>query len=346
MTKQLVNTLPELPERPRLVEGLSVFERSSSEIQIGLDPRHAVVVNGLPTAIVGILRGLDGSRTTSALLALAGDTYAGLLREVLTNLTAHGIIEDFTVQTRVRGSTGKAALWSLRSGRAPHAATAHLAACHVAVHGSGQLAVASACLLAASGIGHLDVRADGVVTAEELGCGYTEGDLGTPRRTAIASAVRKANPATRVSRASGDADLVVLSDAVVPAPEILHELVGAQVTHLPVRVREGTGIVGPLVVPGRSSCLRCADLHRTDRDACWPLVASQLAGQGQSADLSSIQATAALATGQVLRALTGTDAPPPTWNATLEIHSYDGVLRHRPWPPHPHCGCGAPAQAG
>ena len=36
-------------------------------------------------------------------------------------------------------------------------------------------------------------------------------------------------------------------------------------------------VVGPLVVPGRSACLRCLELHRTDRDPGWPGVAAQLA---------------------------------------------------------------------
>ena len=29
------------------------------------------------------------------------------------------------------------------------------------------------------------------------------------------------------------------------------------VAHLPVRVRDGTGLVGPLVIPGQTSCLGC-----------------------------------------------------------------------------------------
>ena len=40
-----------------------------------------------------------------------------------------------------------------------------------------------------------------------------------------------------------------------------------RIPHLPVRVRDGAGLVGPLVMPGVTSCLRCADLHRSDRDA-------------------------------------------------------------------------------
>lgn len=136
-------------------------------------------------------------------------------------------------------------------------------------------------------------------------------------------------------------ELALLTDAVVPAPEVVDELVRDGINHLPVRVRDGVGIVGPLVVPGRSSCLRCADLHRAGRDDSWPRVASQLVGRVQQADLGSVQACAALAAAQALRLLSPSDQAPPAWNATLEIDFFDGKIRHRDWPPHTGCGCGA-----
>ena len=54
---------------------------------------------------------------------------------------------------------------------------------------------------------------------------------------------------------SADADLVVLSDNLVADPRMLRELHAHGVAHLAVRVRDGTGLVGPLVVPGVTSCL-------------------------------------------------------------------------------------------
>ena len=55
-----------------------------------------------------------------------------------------------------------------------------------------------------------------------------------------------------------------------PIRGMVRDLHAAGVPHLPVRVRDGTGLVGPLVIPGVTSCLGCADLHRSDRDAAWP----------------------------------------------------------------------------
>jgi len=45
-------------------------------------------------------------------------------------------------------------------------------------------------------------------------------------------------------------DLVVLSDYLVADPRMVGDLHSRGVPHLAVRVRDGTGLVGPLVIPG------------------------------------------------------------------------------------------------
>jgi hypothetical protein len=146
---------------------------------------------------------------------------------------------------------------------------------------------------------------------------------------------------------SDEADLVVLSDNLVADPRMLRELHNQGVAHLAVRVRDGTGLVGPLVVPGVTSCLACADLHRRDRDAAWPAVAAQLRDTVGVADRATLLATAALALSQVNRvigAVRGSDAgsdgePPQALNATLEFDVHAGSLVVRQWPRHPLCSC-------
>jgi bacteriocin biosynthesis cyclodehydratase domain-containing protein len=110
-----------------------------------------------------------------------------------------------------------------------------------------------------------------------------------------------------------------------------------------VRVRDGTGLVGPLVVPGVTSCLGCADLHRRDRDAAWPAVAAQLRDTVGVADRATLLATAALALSQVnsvIGAVRGSESEPPTsLNATLEFDVHAGSIAVRQWPKHPLCSC-------
>jgi bacteriocin biosynthesis cyclodehydratase domain-containing protein len=138
-----------------------------------------------------------------------------------------------------------------------------------------------------------------------------------------------------------------LSDYLVADPRMLRDLHAQRVAHLPVRVRDGAGLVGPLVIPGVTSCLGCADLHRRDRDAVWPAVAAQLRDAVGVADRATLLATAALALSQVNRvigAVRGSDArpdpgPPPALNTTLEFDVHAGSIAARHWPKHPLCSC-------
>ena len=140
-----------------------------------------------------------------------------------------------------------------------------------------------------------------------------------------------------------EADLVVLSDNLIADPHMLRDLHSQGVAHLAVRVRDGVGLVGPLVIPGVTSCLGCADLHRRDRDAAWPAVAAQLRDTVGVADRPTLLATAALALSQVNRvigAVRGSESEPPTsLNATLEFDVHTGSIVARQWPKHPLCSC-------
>jgi bacteriocin biosynthesis cyclodehydratase domain-containing protein len=140
-------------------------------------------------------------------------------------------------------------------------------------------------------------------------------------------------------------DLVVLSDNLVADPRVVREVHGAGIPHLPVRVRDGSGLVGPLVIPGVTSCLGCADMHRSDRDAAWPAVAAQLRHSVGTADRATLLATAALALNQVDRVIhaisgAGTDRyrqAPPTLDTTLEFDVNVGAVVARRWSRHPKC---------
>ncbi|QFU86556.1 TOMM precursor leader peptide-binding protein [Amycolatopsis sp. YIM 10] len=331
-----------LPPRPRVLPGLPVLDRGRGEVQIGLDPRHGVVATELSPALVATLRSLDGSHTTTELFGMTGSAEAEQLRTLLTKLTRLGLIEDAGPAGPLNNSA-ETALWSLRTKRSSTELASERAHCAVSIRGGGRLAVAMATLLARAGVGHIEVRAKGYVTERDLGSGYVDSDLGKLRRQAMAAAIRRASPMVRTTRLTDRRlpELVLLTDSVVPAPDVVGELHVEGLPHLVVRVREGLGLVGPLVYPGRSSCLRCADLYRSGADSSWPTVAGQLAGREQEADAANVYAVAGFATRQALRVLHQHHEPPPTWNGVLELDTYTGKLRRRHWSPHPACGCGA-----
>ncbi|NNH69601.1 TOMM precursor leader peptide-binding protein [Nocardia uniformis] len=135
-------------------------------------------------------------------------------------------------------------------------------------------------------------------------------------------------------------DLVVLADVLVPAPDLVEELVRRHIPHLQVRIRDGRGVIGPLVLPGITSCLHCADLHRIEHDPDWPHLAAQLLGRVGQASPAGIAATVGLALAEIEAVAAGsTDHPPVTFDATLELNLDSRQLDRRVWPPHPACVC-------
>ncbi|MCX4092301.1 hypothetical protein [Nocardia sp. alder85J] len=140
--------------------------------------------------------------------------------------------------------------------------------------------------------------------------------------------------------AARGADLVLLTDLLVPEPQLVSALVVHRVPHLQVRVRDGRGIVGPLVLPGGTSCLRCADLIRGELDAHWPHLAAQLLGRVGYATPATVAATAALALRELEVILAGRVARPPrTLDVTLELDPDSHRIHSRHWHPHRACGC-------
>lgn len=141
-------------------------------------------------------------------------------------------------------------------------------------------------------------------------------------------------------------DCVVLTDAQVPDPHLVRALVRQRIPHLAVRIRDGRGLVGPFVVPGRTSCLRCADLVRSDLDPSWPRLASQLCGLTGRGDRAVALVTAGLAVGQLDAYFAPEGAAPELFDRTLEVDLRSPKITARRWFRHPECDCSAVAAFG
>jgi bacteriocin biosynthesis cyclodehydratase domain-containing protein len=142
-------------------------------------------------------------------------------------------------------------------------------------------------------------------------------------------------------------DLVILT--ALALPDLTEGLLRDGVPHLAVWACEAIGVVGPLVRPGRSACLRCVDMRKADGDPAWPKILAQATfapAQPQACDTVLAAMTATIAAAQALAFidLAGPDpaAPvPATVNGTLDVVLPDWQWRRRTWPPHPSCACGA-----
>ena len=345
------------PHRPQLKPGLRRVWRDVSTIQLGVDPAHAVVISGLDPASARVLESLDGSRDLPGVASGAArlGVDADRLDELLTVLTRAGVLVDAAADRQALAGLGR----DERDRLAPDLAAAALL--HrvgdgavglltrrrrgvVQVLGADRVGASVATLLAAAGVGGVVVEDAGTTRPGDVApAGASPEDVGSRRQDAATRAARRVAPSVRTTLPAGRPapDLVVLTGAGA-GPAAADRLLRAGVPHLVARVRETTGVVGPLVLPGRSSCQRCHDLHRSDRDPAWPSIAAQLsAGPRQrvlACDTVLATAVAAHAALQVLAFLDG-DPEPSAVDGTLEIGQRDGRVRRRSWPVHPACGC-------
>jgi hypothetical protein len=216
--------------------------------------------------------------------------------------------------------------------------------CAVAIHGAGRVAAHVAALLAAAGIGRVHlVDGDDVRLHQAMPGGLGPDDEGRRFAVAASAAVRRAAPeAETTALPMGERpDLVVLAIDEPIDGDQRDALHARDCAHLAVRLGPDHGAVGPLVIPGLTSCLRCGDLHRHDRDPAWTTLAVQLTvarRHGRASDVGVATVIAGITALQALAYLDGGD--PAVIDGTLELHLPDWRIRRRSWPAHPDCDCG------
>lgn len=342
--------------RPALKAGLRPLWRDRDTLQVGVDPRRAAALTGLGKA-AAVVSLLDGSRDAAEVTRTAAEygIAPAAVDRVLGLLAAAGVLDDFPAHLH------KTLPEYLRARLAPELACAALAYGHgdggaaviarrraafVRVYGAGRVGACIATFLAASGIAWVSCRATGAaVPADIAPGGLGAADVGTDRAVGVARAVHRV---AREVRTADDGvrlpDLAVLAGRADPV--VLAGLMHDRVPHLSVQADEAIGVVGPLVQPGRSACVRCVDLSKAARDPAWPLILAQADGADgstaspQACDTVLAAATAALATAQAL-AFIDRAAPQVIGNGTVELVLPDWQWHRRSWPPHPACTCGA-----
>jgi bacteriocin biosynthesis cyclodehydratase domain-containing protein len=333
--------------RPVLKRGLLPVWRDRDTLQIGIDSRRAVALTGMAgTAwVIGLL---DGSRDRAQVVQIAADQGipAETTERVLALLATAGALDDFPAGTlrllsppvRARLATELAAAsLAHRDGDGGARTLARRITAQVRIHGAGTVGNTVASLLTSSGIGQV-TTADPQRPEKSQSTPYGPGTL----RPGVASAGGGGSGEPPPGGALPDLAILVGRHPM----ELRASLMRDRVPHLAVSADEAIGVVGPLVIPGRTACLRCLDLTRAERDPAWPLILAQLEGREPNpcaCDAPLAAAVAAQAAAQVLAFIDRAVAADPVANGTLELVLPGWQWRRRTWPRHPGCSCGSHA---
>ena len=245
------NWLDEPSARPRYRAECPLLWRAPGVAQLGEGRLHRILALDLASA--QWLLGLDGLRTLAQLMAdLAADpSETQARRSLLASAAQVGAVDD---------ASSMPDAWRLLTTRERDLASADHAAALLTL-GSSQLADRA-----------LNLRHR--TTYAIVGSSHGDAAHG------LAEVTGQAMDAAGLTRASHghQADLLVLLG--------LHPVIGAEVAaiervqptgaHLFVAAYGDRAVAGPLVVPGHTSCLRCAYLHTKDADPHWAGVSMQL----------------------------------------------------------------------
>ena len=300
------DVLPELAGflRPRLRDDVPVMWRSESTIQIGED----VVIDRVSRSHVAWLSSLDGLHSPAMIaesLTIPDQDAARLVRALL----AAGALDDAArIPEPMR--------WLPQPARDTAAGRFGAA---LQTHRSLERAYAA---VAARDACRIVVVGEGAV-ADEL-------------RSSVESA------GLRV--VTDHATFTLLADAPHPDVPARFDDPAQDLPHLHVGVLGARAVVGPLVVPGVTSCLRCAHLHRRDADPAWPLLSVQWAQAVPAMAVPPrdplLTRLAAAHAAQLVSAWADLPDEPGSWSGyALEISLPLGMTTRRERPPHPLCGC-------
>lgn len=291
---------PLLPRHPRLVGDPTIVWRAAQELQVGLDD-DAIVLSSVPRAAEAVIRRLTGRHDVHDLTELLPRPW---IEWLLANLQAHGRLAD-----------GPATSDQIS----------------VRVMGTGLVAAQLA-----AGLLDMDVnvRLADPLNGSSRALQHLARLLSRGRRPAQQPVLEP-----NVDLRSGGLTLsIVATDAAEPDRMLTDMLVQYRLPHLVLRIHPGRALVGPLVIPGRTACVRCLDLLRTASDPAWPIVACELSRISIPPHQAPTRWAVALAVAHVLALATG--GLPDSLGGTLELGS-DGITRFRRSARHPACHCRA-----
>lgn len=310
----MIDSAADAPIALELAHHAVVLHRSAAELQVGLDPRQALV---FAAGYRPVLDRLQTSTSPAGLLA-AGRAAGLSVREVTS--AVRRLHQAGLLRAAAAGPAG-------RTRR------------RVRLVGAGPVGLPLARYLVEGGIGELVVfdssppdpdlyRAAGTPIDQAAGLAAS---IGT-RSARIVLLDHWSKPETLA------VDLtVVVSEGPEVDRVITDHLLRTDQPHLLVRSLGDAVWVGPLVLPGRTPCLRCTDLTRADVDPGWPTVLAQLGRLRLRLPALLSGWAAAVAATQALGFLDG--SRPETTGATLELTAADLRTELRTWPSHRDCGC-------
>jgi bacteriocin biosynthesis cyclodehydratase domain-containing protein len=300
--------------------------RTDSSVEIGYPPGECIVTGAQRDEVAWLLS-LRGDRTLDD--AITDGITHGLSRDRVRHLLSIGVQTGLIDDAGAIPRTLRDAPAAVRDGLESDMATMRV------MHGSG---VHTRELIDRRRCSEVSVRGEGLV-ADSVALALTSSGVGN-----VVHAGSPHSSSRRHRRAALERVCQVLCDAPHPDGAFDPEAMALDLPHITVTAYGAQAVIGPLVIPGRTSCLQCRDLHRSDADSAWPRLTAQWAYRRprRPAVASALaQMAGAWAATQVL-ALIDAGAQrvhAPTVDGAIIVTLPQANVTREARPRHPLCGC-------
>ncbi|MBR5950348.1 MAG: hypothetical protein IKZ87_02835 [Actinomycetaceae bacterium] len=309
----------------QLLTDYRVYWRDATTVQIGLDHRTALTVEGLSPDEQELISRLTESRTHVDMKSYAHT--AGIDPQRLSQIIY--MLKDAQVINEHEHSNSSALSQPAMLSR-----SGDRSATTVLITSIDALGVSIAMALVRAGVGGIVFSDTDLVSTSDHPA-LQKHWLGLPRSHAFVTALRSIRSDIRTT---GNPDFAVVTGSQLVDPFSASWLMDEGIPHLLAWAEEVDVLVGPLVQPGRTPCASCLYKYRNSRDEAWALLAPQaLASTALLPPAETLDIASALGARAVLAYLDGLGNPidQQQWR----VPPSPDLPRLFPVYPNSQCGC-------
>ncbi len=285
---------------PKLAPGVRLYERGKSQIQIGINPNSAVVIDRkVGQTIQNLLTGAHSVAEICNRLVLEGHDLQSS-ESFLNQLSELGLVESGPISATYDQQNPVAEIQRLNLLRETNGDLDSInqrIGCEVSIRGAGRLGMTVCLLLASAGFPNITVHDPVFVSDSDLTpWGASRIDIGIRRdivaKSLVERMVRGASAHKNYLRFRANRKIeILLPDQRADFPWICATnaelLVANDIPHLFAATSTNASVISSIIEPGKTPCLRCMHLHRCDQDPHWPRIDLQVS-QNPTVDSASI----------------------------------------------------------
>jgi hypothetical protein len=336
---------------PKLAPGVRFYERGKSQIQIGINPNSAVVIDRkVGQTLRNLLTGAHSVAEICNQLVLEGNDLQSS-ESFLNQLSVLGLVESGPISATYDQHNPVAEIQRLNLLRETNGDLDSInqrIGCEVSIRGAGRLGMTVCLLLASAGFPNITVHDPIFVSDSDLTpWGASRIDIGIRRdivaKSLVERMVRGASAHKNSLRFRANRKIeILLPDQRADFPWICatsaEHLVANDIPHMFAATSTDESVISSIIEPGKTPCLRCMHLHRCDQDPQWPRIDLQVS---QNAALDSASISLILNTAMEVARLVSAWIDKSETNGSQILNLGNQLNSSETYPTyfHPACGC-------